>query len=137
MIKLCEQCNKEYKVRKSRVERSKYCNKDCQNVGQKGKYRTPSKRCPQCTTEFRPTNKIQTCCSFKCNSLYKNFEPTKEKICNYCTKTFYSTSPTKQYCNANCYMIDRMSSEEERQKISDLHKGKVSWNRGLKGIEGV
>ena len=67
MIKNCEYCTKEYKVKPSRAERSHYCSKDCHNKGQKGKHRTPMHICPQCDIEFKPTNKKQICCSKECH----------------------------------------------------------------------
>ena len=118
MIKICEFCTKEYKIKPSKAERSHYCSKDCHNKGQKGKHRTPMHTCPQCDIEFKPTNKVQICCSKECNRKRKDFPCNRAQVCAYCNEDFYASNQKRKYCNARCYMLDRMSNPDECKKVS-------------------
>ena len=132
MIKICEYCTKEYKIKPSKAERSHYCSKDCHNKGQKGKHRTPMHTCPQCDIEFRATNKIQICCSRECNAKLRDFEIYKEKECQYCSILFYSDKKNQKCCSRTCTMKLRMADPIEKEKVFSSRRGESSWNKDMK-----
>ncbi|MCK5601985.1 TnsA endonuclease N-terminal domain-containing protein [Candidatus Pacearchaeota archaeon] len=119
MIKKCEHCTKEYRIKPSKAERSHYCSKDCHNKGQKGMHRSSMHTCPQCAIEFKPTNKKQICCSKECHSKRKDFPCNKAQVCAYCNEEFYASNQKRKYCTPRCYMLDRMSNPEELAKLGD------------------
>jgi hypothetical protein len=66
----CHSCGNSYKVPQYRVEKSKYCSRECQNSGQ---YDSIQKNCECCKKEFKVSNSRvkKKFCSSECQHLTK------------------------------------------------------------------
>lgn len=65
--KICEKCQKPYRVHPCRYSKSKYCSQACYNAT---KNPNVSLVCPQCNKQFTQwASKVDVCCSRKCADL--------------------------------------------------------------------
>ena len=102
------------------------------------------KNCDQCSREYKGRGKIF--CSNKCRGDFNNIKV--KKICKECDKEFKIHSSRSQkgggkFCSNKCRGKSQQGSEswnrglklsiEHRRKISESHKGKTTWNKGMRG----
>src|SRR5258707_3641338 len=65
-----------------------------------------------------------------------------DKICRHCGKSFLARYNAAKYCSQHCsgkatspqtqFKKGHTHSEESRNKISQVHIGRPSWNKGIK-----
>ena len=107
MIKICENCKKEFKTHSSK---SKCCSRKCSSELKKVEYKFT---CIQCGVEFikRKSNEVKFCCKecykkHKLDPKNKNLyiqKPREIVKCQTCNKEFKSRGDASKFCCINCY----------------------------------
>ncbi len=105
MIKICENCNKEFKSNKMK---QKYCNKQCKD-GNRTKRRKKNrqnnyiKNCKNCKNIFMSNKYNKNFCSKICfNVYYKYHNSTFNRQCKRCTADYTTTYSEKIFCSNKC-----------------------------------
>jgi len=108
MIKVCEECGKEYNA--YRISQ-KYCSTECKNTIKKF-----TKICVTCGKEYRTRLKNQKCCSPECGNFLKR---KRVKIkCKQCGKEFEKRLSSKKiYCSPKCVGTSQRNGIERTCKV--------------------
>lgn len=134
---ICNTCKKKYSVIPSEANKSKYCCKECANIGKRTGHNII---CDNCGKEFyrrkyhidRQNNRQQNsfCCQ-KCRSEYKHKQSIENRICPICNKSFEcSKTSTQKFCCRKCVneyqktLIGELNSAYNRIEVTCDYCGK-------------
>lgn len=111
VTKVCEVCGKEYEVKPSHAEKSKYCSRECQITRQKTSIH---KQCAFCEKDIEviPTRERKyNFCSRECNIAFMKNNPINPtiKICEICGKEYIAKTVKGKYCSIKCKEIANSS----------------------------
>lgn len=135
---ICQICSRKYIIKKSIVDKSKYCSKKCKIESQK----TAKRECVDCGTELKSYT-AKRC--YPCARLYltKTREPRVKKIgyvtivCDYCNEEHqqkrvnHSKDAKHHYCNKKCEGLHRREIMP-RGENHWLYKGTTPLNQGIR-----
>lgn len=101
--KNCLTCNKEFYVKKHRIDTAKYCSMKCLGIGTTIKV---IRKCNICDKEFSIIEsrcKKAKYCSQACYKKALSLKGTKQYFCSHCGKEFWSYRHTgRKYCSKKC-----------------------------------
>ena len=80
----CNQCSKPYRVKPSKVERTKYCSKECQTESQKRRVKLICECCEEAYKVEQSRKDTSRFCNRKCKDTHKRERPDPTVPCSWC-----------------------------------------------------
>jgi hypothetical protein len=134
--KICEECNKEYKIKPSKANESKFCSRECKDIHQKKtmagdknyNYKPKIiKQCECCGKDFEMVESAQDrrkCCSKECDGKIRSekysgenspcYKEKIEKVCEWCGKEYsviQSQDDRSKFCSIMCHNLNNAKNQ--------------------------
>lgn len=117
--KRCEHCGKEFRIKPSDFNVSKYCSQRCYHKAKSARRTIYDCVCIVCHKSYQSLRKSSTFCSLKCLGQFR--KRGQLKSCQGCGQPFYARpSRYRIYCSDQCYESDHNQSSLERTICSLL-----------------
>lgn len=127
VVKICENCGKEYDISNAFKNIQKFCSRDCYYDYIDRNSKKQIKICPICNKDFVTNIESQIYCSTKCRGIHDRVR--KKCICNLCGKEFERIASevdknTRHYCSFECWMKDLSWNEKDINVLREFY-GKI------------
>ena len=109
VLKICQNCGKEYKIGKCFDDIQKFCSRKCFYEYKSKNAKCQMIMCEQCGKIFKQKYPKQKYCSYQCSG--EAMQNRLECTCSYCGKTFERIKSDvekskKHYCSKICKLLD-------------------------------